>query len=246
MSAQPERVTPQLLRSMPLPGTDKDTDKNSRGSVLVAGGSMTSPGGVVLSGLAALRAGAGKVSIAVPRPLAPGIATSFLEAGVYPFASERDGTPRPGLASREILKLMEKVDVGLIGPGLADEAVAQELARRVLDDASDRGHWVIDALALTGLWDQTDVLARHGDDLVITPHAGEMATLTGLPIEAVSSDPHRVAADAAARLGLYGGAERRDHRHRAAAGSSLRSRGRLRGARNLRDRAMCSRACSPR
>lgn len=195
-----ERVTPELLRSMPLPVPDRDTDKNSRGRVLVVGGSSTSPGGALLSGLAALRAGAGKVKLAVPRPLAVDIAVAFPEAGVHPFASERDGTPRPGLASREVVKLMESCDVALVGPGLADEPTAQELTRRVLDLSEERP-FVVDALALTALWGESELLSRHGERLVITPHPGEMATLAGITMEDVTADPQGVAARAADHLG---------------------------------------------
>ena len=194
-----QRITPQLLRSLPLPWPDKDTDKNSRGTVLIAGGSLTSPGAALLSGEAALRAGAGKVSLAVPRPLAIEIAVAFPEAGVHGFATSRDGTPRPGVAAREISALLSEADVGLIGPGLADEAVAQDLAHRLLD-SNGAARFVIDALSLTGLWSEAALVARHRGSLAITSHPGEMATLAGLPIEAVCADPLRVAADAAAHL----------------------------------------------
>jgi hydroxyethylthiazole kinase-like uncharacterized protein yjeF len=191
-------ITPELLRSLPLPWPDRDTDKNSRGTVLVAGGSLTSPGGAMLCGVAALRAGAGKVSLAVPRPLAMDIAVAFPEAGVHAFAATRDGTPRPGMAARDIAALLDKADVGLIGPGLSDEASAQQLAHKLIESVSKS--FVIDALALTGLWDQAALVARHRGRLVITPHPGEMAKLTGTSIEAVCADPLQTATDAAAHL----------------------------------------------
>jgi len=194
------RVTPELLQSMPLPQPDKDTDKNSRGTVLVVGGSVTSPGGAVLSGLAALRAGAGKATLAVPRPIAIDLAVAFPEAGVHPLPSERDGTPRPALAAREVLRLMGKADVCLLGPGLADEPTAQELVRRVLPVADEKP-FVIDALALTGLWNESELLERHRSRLVITPHPGEMASLSGRSMEDVCADPEAAARQAAQHLG---------------------------------------------
>ena len=45
-------ITPELIRSMPLPFPDRDADKNSRGTVIVVGGSTRSPGGPLLAGLA--------------------------------------------------------------------------------------------------------------------------------------------------------------------------------------------------
>jgi ADP-dependent NAD(P)H-hydrate dehydratase len=194
-----EHITPELVHSLTLPWPDKDTDKNSRGAVLVAGGSAMSPGATLLCGLAALRAGAGKVILAVPRQLALDIAVTFPEAGVHAFAASRDGTPRTVLAARDIARLLEKADVGLIGPGLADEATAQDLTRRLLD--TDSGPpFIIDALALTGLWHEAGLVARHRDRLVITPHPGEMATLMGVSIDEVNADPPQIAGRAAAHL----------------------------------------------
>lgn len=194
-----ETITPELLRSMPLPWPDRNTDKNSRGSVLIVGGSSLSPGAATLGGLAALRAGAGKVSLAVPRPLARDIAVSFPEAGVHAFASARDGTPRPLLASRQITELLQKADVALIGPGLADAETALDLTVRILGSQSE-AHFIIDAMALVGLWHEAELLARHKGRLVVTPHPGEMASLTGLAIEVVNADPLSMAQRAASHL----------------------------------------------
>jgi ADP-dependent NAD(P)H-hydrate dehydratase len=192
-------ITAELLRSLPLPWPEHDTDKNSRGTVLVAGGSLLSPGAATLAGLAALRAGAGKVNLAVPRALAREIAVSFPEAGVHAFASTNEGQPRPSLAAREILKLLARADVALIGPGLSDEAIARDLTCKVLGAASN-AHFIIDAMALTGMWDHADLIARHRGRLVITPHPGEMAKLSGTSIEAVRAEPVSIAESVAARL----------------------------------------------
>lgn len=196
---RPETINADLLRSMPLPWPGHDTDKNSRGTVLIAGGSMLSPGAATLSGLAALRAGAGKVNLAVPRMLAREIAVSFPEAGVHAFASTNDGHPRPLLASREIVKLLDRADVALIGPGFSDEHIARDLTCRVLAAPSE-AHFIIDAMALTGLWDDAELVARHRGRLVITPHPGEMASLSGSSIEAVHAEPVAIAERVAAHF----------------------------------------------
>ncbi|GGM08358.1 NAD(P)H-hydrate dehydratase [Dactylosporangium sucinum] len=66
-------ITPGLLRRWPLPGGEGD--KERRGTVLVIGGSRDTPGGVLLAGIAALRAGAGRLQLAFaassPSPPAP-------------------------------------------------------------------------------------------------------------------------------------------------------------------------------
>ena len=131
MSA-PRRVDPDLLRQMPLPYPGDDTDKDSRGKVLIAGGSPTSAGAVTLSGVSALRAGAGKVMLAVPQPLSLPIAVDFPEAGVEGFAISDNGAPSLPTAAAQIEDLMTKADACLIGPGFADESSAQTLADALL------------------------------------------------------------------------------------------------------------------
>jgi len=60
----PAPVTPELLRTMPLPRHKEGDDKDGRGRVLVVAGSVEVPGAALLSGIGALRAGAGKLQIA--------------------------------------------------------------------------------------------------------------------------------------------------------------------------------------
>ena len=66
-------VDVDLLRTLSLPALEGETDKNSRGKVLKVGGSRRVPGAMVLSGISALRVGAGKVQLAVPQSLSVGI-----------------------------------------------------------------------------------------------------------------------------------------------------------------------------
>lgn len=192
-------VDAELLRTMPLPWPEPHTDKNSRGKVLIAGGSALSAGAVALSGMAALRAGAGKVMLAVPRSLALAIAVEFPEAGVTGFAVSARGHPSPHAASRQIGELASRADAFLMGPGLADEPSAQKLAHLLLQ--SNVGvTFVVDALCVTGLWDLQRVSSRHGGNLVITPHPGEMAALTGLSKDRINAEPVEIAEKVANRL----------------------------------------------
>ena len=129
------RVQPldaRLLRRMPLPRPEQDTDKNSRGRVLIAGGSAMSAGAVVLSGLAALRAGAGKVLLAVPQPLSLAIAVDFPEAGVKGFTVTAKGNLSPDTAAKELGALLAEANAVLLGPGLSDETSAQKLAHNAV------------------------------------------------------------------------------------------------------------------
>ena len=144
-------IDAELLRRMPLPWPEQHTDKDSRGKVLIAGGSAMSAGAVTLSGLGALRAGAGKVMLAVPQSLSLAIAVNFPEAGVQGFAVTAKGHPSRA-ASEQIGASMPQSDAFLLGPGLSDETSAQRLAEMLLK-SSVGVNFVIDAMCVTGLWD---------------------------------------------------------------------------------------------
>jgi ADP-dependent NAD(P)H-hydrate dehydratase len=73
-------VTAELLRGMSLPRLNKDSDKDERGRVLVIAGSREVPGGALLAGVAALRAGAGKLQIATAASIAPHVGLAVPEA----------------------------------------------------------------------------------------------------------------------------------------------------------------------
>ena len=83
-----EVITPRLLRDWPLP--DPQGDKESRGTVLVVGGSRFTPGGVLLAGVAALRAGAGRLQLAVTGSTATALSIAVPEAKVVGLP-ETDG-----------------------------------------------------------------------------------------------------------------------------------------------------------
>lgn len=197
---EPQPITVDLLRQLPLPEPEQDTDKNRRGTLLVVGGSACSPGAVMLSGVAAFRAAAGKVLLAVPNNLAVPIAIGFPEAGIHGLPAGSEAVLDVASASDQIARLAQGVDSVLIGPGLADESAAQELTKRLLMQLSGPT-LIFDALSLTGLWRHPNLTQPHAGRLVITPHAGEMARLTGATVEQVRTNAQEFAAEAAQRLG---------------------------------------------
>jgi len=164
----------------------EDEDKETRGRVVIVGGSERVPGAPILSGLGALRAGAGKVILAVPEALAIATGIAFPEVGVIGFTDMPRG-------------VVERGDAVLVGPGLMDESAARELTLRLLAE-SEEPTFVLDAVALTGLGDAQAAFAPHHGRIILTPHAGEMAALTGLSKEAVQRDPVPVACEMAERL----------------------------------------------
>jgi len=111
MPNRPEEhvITPALLRSWPLP--DPQGGKKARGTVLVVGGSRFTPGAVLLAGVAALRAGAGVLQLAVDGDTAAALSIAVPEAKVVSLPAK--GAALPG----ELRELAEQADVLTIGPG---------------------------------------------------------------------------------------------------------------------------------
>src|SRR6185437_13219122 len=84
-----------VLPQCPLPDPNQSSDKNSRGRALIIAGSVAVPGTAMLAGVAALRAGAGKIQLGVPRTIATALGTAFPSAGFYPSMKPKSVNPSP-------------------------------------------------------------------------------------------------------------------------------------------------------
>jgi len=186
-------VEPRLLREWPLPQPDGGADKEARGSTLVIAGSAEMPGAACLAATSALRAGAGKMAVATVAGIAPGVALLLAEARVLALA-QTDAGGIGAEAMSQIESRLAKVDAVLIGPGLLDGAATRSFTRRILKRAT-RAAVVIDALAMDVVLD----VRRFERAPLLTPHAGEMAHLTGLAKDEIDADPERHAREAALR-----------------------------------------------
>ena len=191
-------LTPDLLRTMPLPRHEEETDKDGRGRVMVVGGSVEVPGAVLLSAIGALRAGAGKLQIATCRSAAVALGLAVPEALVVGL----DETAKGGIASgaaEALLKRGDRCDAVLIGPGMADQPAVDALTAALLAGLR-RPTLVLDAAALIGLDAQVDALAAHDGRVVLTPHAGEMAGMLGVSRDEVAANPEGTVRRAARML----------------------------------------------
>lgn len=197
MSA-PLEVTRALLRDNPLLFPAPDSDKEARGRVLVVGGSAQVPGAVRLAGEAALRAGAGKLQLAAPSSIALHIGPLVPEARVFALR-ETDGEISPE-ATETILDFMNGCAAVLIGPGMIAKAPAAALTQRLLETAEGPA-FVLDAAAMAACRTNPELARRHAGRIVLTPHAGEMAKLSGATREAITADPLKVAHETAEKFG---------------------------------------------
>lgn len=197
-------ITRAWLRRNPLPEPGADSDKDDRGRVLVVGGAVPLPGAVVLAGVAALRAGAGKLQLATCRSLTAAVGVAVPEALVIPLPETRAG----GIAatgSPQVARRAHGADALLLGPGMVDQPAVDALLTRLLDAAVRHPLarvTVLDAAALVSLARPAIVqrVRRTTTAVIVTPHAGEMATMLGVSREEVDADPRCIAESAAARL----------------------------------------------
>lgn len=185
-------VTAALLRHWPLPTTAGVAGKEQRGRVLVIGGSAEIPGAALLAAEAALRAGAGKLQIATARPVAVAMAVALPEARVVGLPATADGELR--LQGAALRRDVARTDALLIGPGMRGKPALRAQIAQLL--AGSGCSVVLDAGALV----QTQGMADPGR-IVLTPHHGEMAALSGMPIERIGADPMAVAVAYAQRSG---------------------------------------------
>lgn len=192
------RITASLLRRWPLPKSDPELGKESRGDVLVVGGSAQIPGAAMLAGLCALRAGAGRLQIATARSVASQVAVSMLEARVIGLPETRRGELSAG-SYRTLAGEIAACDALLLGPGTRDGRAALELARHCVRTRA-RCALILDAEALRVFDGRKPLGSRLAAEVIITPHAGEMARLWGCDREAILENPLRVAREAASAL----------------------------------------------
>lgn len=153
-----------------LTRVSNDSHKKSVGTVLVIGGSKCYKGAPLLSGMAALRAGAGLVTIAVPKSCAP----SFLS---YNALIVRESGNNNGFfdssSINELTELIKSHDAIVIGPGIGSSPLTMEVVKAVL---SHDKKIIIDADALNLISSNSDILKRN-EHFIFTPHIGELMRL---------------------------------------------------------------------
>jgi ADP-dependent NAD(P)H-hydrate dehydratase len=200
-NSHPRDVNLALLRDWSLPMPSSEGDKEVRGHVLILGGSREMPGAVILAATAALRAGAGKLTVATGQSVAQLVALAIPEARVLGLA-ETDAGGFSVEAVARLDPLADRVDAILIGPGMQDETATAKLVHALLPRLEGSNTSVVlDACAMgTILYPPSGAAQfRFRLPVVVTPHAGEMAHLTGFDKEEILAAPDGLAAAAAQR-----------------------------------------------
>jgi len=164
-----------------------DSNKGRFGHVLVVGGSIGKAGAAAMAGMGALRAGAGLVTVAVPRSVLSTVAAFAPELMTEPLAETHQGSiSLDVLDGDKFQHIAAGKTVVALGPGLSRHPESAQFARALLKRSETP--IVVDADGLNAFENKASELTGSGRTLVITPHPGEMARLTGRLVTDIQAD----------------------------------------------------------
>jgi ADP-dependent NAD(P)H-hydrate dehydratase len=169
----------------------RDAHKGQMGHILIIGGSRGLLGAPALAAAAALRSGAGLVTLAVPQSIHLAAAALCPCATSLPLPCDDQGD----LAAAAVPAAMARADAAdvlAVGPGLSQGNPQRMLVQAVLEQAKPV---VIDADGLNNLAQIDDWPRRRHCPLILTPHPGEMSRLCGRPTRQIQADRQAIAAE---------------------------------------------------
>ncbi|RMH08096.1 MAG: NAD(P)H-hydrate dehydratase [Nitrospirae bacterium] len=189
LSGVPELLTPELIAYL-LPIRPPSAHKGTCGHVGIIAGSPGKTGAAALAARAALRIGAGLVTVATPRGANAALEAKLLEVMTLPLPETSDHTLSE--AALEPLKAFIKDRRAVaIGPGLTTHPETVTVVRHLL--SSMTRPCVVDADALNALAGSLDLFGACASTPILTPHPGEMARLLGSPWTAPRVNADRLA-----------------------------------------------------
>jgi NAD(P)H-hydrate epimerase len=173
--------------------------KGKFGHLLVVAGSPGKTGAAALAGDSAVRSGCGLVTVATPAAVHDIIEVKLTEAMSIPLR-DCDGL-LVSAAVGQIEELLQSRDVLALGPGLGQSDELVELIKRLVSGLLSPA--VIDADGLNLLAHDLGILNQRNDvPLILTPHPGEMARLTGLTVAEIEANRFEVAQQFASEHGV--------------------------------------------
>jgi len=179
---------------------DENSHKGSYGHLLVVAGSRGKTGAAVLAAEAAMRSGAGLVTLAAPESLNNILENKLTEIMTEPLPEEKDGFLGKGSA-KKILSALEGKSTLLLGPGISRQDETGKVVRELLANLSIPA--VIDADALWHLSGALELIHDSKASLILTPHPGEMARLLGISVAEVQADRIGISREFAVEYACY-------------------------------------------
>jgi ADP-dependent NAD(P)H-hydrate dehydratase / NAD(P)H-hydrate epimerase len=195
-------VEPREFAQLPLVRT-VDSHKGLYGHALIVAGSLGKSGAAVMAGYAALRAGAGLVTVATPDVVLPIVASAHPELMTEPLTATSEGTAAiQNLGQQRFERIAEGKTILALGPGLGLQTETHDFIRKIV--MQTELPIVLDADGLNAFAGSVDSLQeRQTKFLAITPHPGEMARLLNSSTKTVQEDRVKSAQDAARRWKVH-------------------------------------------
>ena len=161
-----------------------DINKGNNGRLLVICGSDTMPGACVMAVGGALRSGVGLVQVASTSFVTQMIASRYPEAMIQPLNTPEGYLTEDNLD--EIVRLSQNATAVLIGCGMGTADGTKALIKKLIKNISCPK--IIDADGINCITDSIDIIKDKADEIVLTPHPGEMGRLLGKTAREVQSD----------------------------------------------------------
>lgn len=178
----------------------KDTHKGTYGHLFVISGSLGKTGAAIMAARAALRMGAGLVTVGTPRTCLPIVARSTVELMTEALEETEEKTIALGALQRA-LSLLEGKDALLIGPGISTHRSTSEFVVSLLPRV--KVPLIVDADGLNIIAENPAVLSSLPRPAVLTPHPGEFARLVRLPTKEVLAKRIELVPEFSQKYGLY-------------------------------------------
>ncbi|MGR3296333.1 MAG: NAD(P)H-hydrate dehydratase [Candidatus Bathyanammoxibius sp.] len=160
----------------PLPKRKADTHKGTYGRVLILAGSVGMTGAACLAARAALRGGAGLVTLGIPKSLNTIVASKLTCVMTRPLPETREQSLSLK-AGQEIAEMSQNAQVVALGPGLSQNPDTKRLVLWLLENLD--GHLLLDADGINAVAGEPGALNRVKARVILTPHPGEMDRLMG-------------------------------------------------------------------
>jgi len=179
-------LTPGIVRGY-IPSREPDAHKGDFGHLLIIAGSWGKTGAAAMAGQAALRAGAGLVTLALPKSLNLTMETTIPEVMTLPLPETTEGTIDQR-AKERIYDFLDhtRIQVVVMGPGLTTHPSTSQLVRELVEELSLPV--VLDADGINAICSYLHLLRGRKAPLIMTPHPGEMARLCELSVQEIQKD----------------------------------------------------------
>jgi len=181
-----------------LPPKAADAHKGDLGEALFVAGAANYYGAPYLAAMSFLKAGGGYSRLAAPRSITPVIAAQGSEIVFIP--QEETAAGSISYANKvSLLALIDRMDMVILGPGLS----LHEETRRLVRELAREIHkpLLIDGDGITAVCDDLSVVRERSDPTILTPHLGEMARITSMPVTEIERDPITILQTTAKDLG---------------------------------------------